>query len=351
MNQYAGMTGSAGRNTPLCDLRSDTVTRPDAGMQAAMAAAELGDDVYGEDPCVNRLERSLAERLGKEAGLFLPTGTMSNLAGLLAHCQRGEEILVGRNYHVYRYEAAGASVLGGIALCPLAVGATGGLDPTEIASEVKPDDSHLAVSRLLSLENTHNGMAVSLAETSGAAKTARRHGLAVHLDGARFFNAVAALGCDELALAGIPDTISICLSKGLGAPAGSVLVGPADLIARARRWRKMLGGGMRQSGVLAAAGLYALEHNVQALSDDHCRAERLAEVLHSLGVGVVQQASNMVFFTPPEGTHRDLRAALASEGVIIGGADSGAIRLVLHRDISDDALEVAIDGIGRFFSN
>jgi len=349
MNQYAGMTGGAGRNLPLCDLRSDTVTRPDAGMQAAMGAAELGDDVYGEDPSVNRLERSLAERLGKEAGLFLPTGTMSNLAGLLAHCQRGEEILVGRDYHVCMYEAAGASVLGGIALYPLPVGASGGLDPAEVSAAVKPDDSHMAVSRLLSLENTHNGRAVSLAETAAAAAAARASGLAVHLDGARFFNGVTALGCTERDLASIPDTISICLSKGLGSPAGSVLLGPLDLIDRARRWRKMLGGGMRQAGVLAAAGLYALEHNVAALAEDHARAQVLADALRVLGAGEAVQASNMVFFNPEEGRNDALRAHLAQRGVVIGGGSSGAIRLVLHRDAGDSALALAIEGLRSFY--
>lgn len=350
MNQYAGMTQTERRNQPICDLRSDTVTRPDAGMMAAIAAADLGDDVYGEDPQVNRLEASLAERMGKDAGLFLPTGTQSNLVALLAHCGRGEEILVGVDYHVNKYEAAGASVLGGIALCPLPISEAGGLLPDAIRAAVKPDDSHMAVSRLLSLENTHNGQAISLAHTQAAADAARASGLAVHLDGARFFNGIAELGCSESDLAAIPDTISICLSKGLGTPAGSVLVGPKDLVARARRWRKMLGGGMRQSGLLAAAGLYALDHNVARLGEDHAKAEALAKVLGALGAGRVTQASNMVFFTPQDGRNAALQAHLAENGVVIGAGDSGPIRLVLHCDVSEAGIDLVTESLQQFYS-
>lgn len=227
---------------------------------------------------------------------------MSNLAGLLAHCRRGEEIILGAEYHVYAYEAAGASVLGGVSLCPVPVRADGALDPGAVAGAVKADDSHLAVSRLLSLENTHNGLAVPLADMAATADAGRGAGLAVHLDGARFFNATVALGCAETELAGLMDTISVCLSKGLGAPAGSVLAGPGDLIARARRWRKMLGGGMRQAGVLAAAGLYALDRNVARLAEDHARAGELAGELRSLGAGEVSQATNMIIMpTAPAG--------------------------------------------------
>lgn len=348
MSQYTGLAG-AGGDAPLCDLRSDTVTRPDAGMLRAMAAAELGDDVFGEDPSVNRLEAALAERLGKAAGLFLPTGTMSNFTAMLAHCQRGEEVICGRGYHVNAYEAAGASVLGGIALCPLPVRADGALDPAEIRAAVKEDDPHLPISRLLSLENTHNGLAVPLADMAAAAEAGRAAGLSVHLDGARFFNAVTALGCSETDLAGLADTVSVCLSKGLGTPAGSVLVGPADLIAKARRWRKMLGGGMRQAGVLAAAGLCALEHNAGRLAEDHARAAELAGVLRGLGAGDVSQATNMVFFTPGDGRNDDLRMHLAAEGLVIGGGSSGAIRMVLHKNVDDAALAQMVQGLRRFY--
>ena len=350
MNQYAGLTRLDRGNAPVCDLRSDTVTQPDEAMRQAMYAAELGDDVYGDDPSVNRLEATLAERLGKEAALFLPTGTQSNLVALLSHCQRGEEIIVGSDYHVYVYEAAGASVLGGIALCPVPVAADGGVDAGAIAAAVKPDDSHMAISRLVSLENTHNGQAVPLARMTEATDAACQAGLATHLDGARFFNAITALGCAETDLAAPFDTISICLSKGLGTPAGSVLVGPADLIARGRRWRKMLGGGMRQSGVLAAAALHALDHNVTRLADDHARATQLAGALSGCGAGYVAQATNMVFFTPEDPDNTKLRSHLADQGVVIGGGDTGAIRMVLHKDVDDLALERTVSALRGFYA-
>ena len=339
MNQYAAMQ-DASHAPVICDLRSDTVTAPDAAMRAAMAEAEVGDDVYGEDATVNRLEASLAERLGKEAGLFLTSGTQSNLVGMLAHCARGEEILTGRAYHIYRYEAAGASVLGSIALDPLDVAEDGGLDPEEISAAIKEDDPHLAITRLLGLENTHNGTAVPLARCQAAADVARAAGLSVHLDGARFFNGVEALGCAETDLAGIFDTVSICLSKGLGAPVGSVLVGPRDLIERARRWRKMLGGGTRQSGVLAAAGLHALEHNVTRLSEDRMRAERLGQALSQYGA--VVQGTNMVFFTPRGGMTADMQRHMGEAGIKLSGA-LGTTRLVLHKDVTDEGLQRAID--------
>ncbi|MBE1296129.1 low-specificity L-threonine aldolase [Phycobacter azelaicus] len=350
MNQYAGMSQDRADVGVICDLRSDTVTRPDEAMRQAMASAEVGDDVYGEDPQVNRLEATLAERLGKEAGLFLPTGTQSNLAALLAHCGRGEEIITGRDYHVFKYEAAGASVLGGIALDPLPVQPGGTLSPDAITSAVKPDDSHMPVSRLLSLENTHNGQAIPLADVRAMTDAGRAAGLSLHLDGARFFNAVGALGCSGPHLAVMFDTLSICLSKGLGAPVGSVLVGPSDLIARARRWRKMLGGGMRQSGVLAAAGLWALEHNVDRLTEDHARAEVLAKALRALGAGEVVQSTNMVFFTPTEGGNAALQAHLAKAGVVIGAGENGPIRLVLHKDVRDEGLSAAIKAFESYYS-
>ena len=340
MTQYASAC-PASSGAVICDLRSDTVTKPDAAMRAVMANAEVGDDVYGEDATVNRLEATLAERLGKEAGLFLTSGTQSNLVGMLSHCARGEEILTGRDYHIYKYEASGASVLGGIALDPLAVAADGGIAPDTIRARIKEDDSHHAITRLLGLENTHNGHAVSLARCQAAADAARAAGLSVHLDGARFFNAVEALGCGETELAAIFDTVSICLSKGLGAPVGSVLVGPRDLIARARRWRKMLGGGTRQSGVLAAAGLYALEHNVGRLANDRARAERLGQVLSQYGA--VDQATNMIFFTPHGGVTLDLHRRMADHGIKMSGA-TGTTRLVLHKDITDAGLAAALSG-------
>ena len=345
MNQYAAMQ-DAPAVPILCDLRSDTVTAPDAPMRAEMAAAEVGDDVYGEDTTVNRLEATLAERLGKEAALFLTSGTQSNLVGLLAHCARGEEIITGRGYHIWKYEAAGASVLGGIALDPLPVAEDGALEPDAIAAAIKDDDPHHPMTRLLALENTHNGIAVPLARCHGAADVARAAGLAVHLDGARFFNATEALGCSETELAGIFDTVSICLSKGLGAPVGSVLVGPSDVIARARRWRKMLGGGTRQAGVLAAAGLHALDHNVDRLAEDRMRAERLGQALSPYGH--VAQATNMIFFMPEGGVTAALQTHMAAHGVRLGGA-TGTTRLVIHKDVTDAGLAAAIAGFQAYF--
>ena len=341
MALYGGMTDIPTRPNILCDLRSDTVTRPDAAMRRAMAAAEVGDDVYGEDPETNRLEQDLAEMLGKEAGLFVSSGTQGNLTAIMAHCRRGEEVMVGSGYHVFADEAAGASVLAGVALFPLPMAPSGGVTPDAVAAAVRPDDAHYPISRLLCLENTVGGRAVPLDETRAAARAARQAGLSVHLDGARFFNAVAALDCAPQDLAGIADTVSVCLSKGLGAPVGSVLVGPAELVARARRHRKILGGGMRQAGVLAAAGRHALAHNRAALAEDHRRAEALAEALTALGAGEVQQATSMVFFTPGKDGTAPLRDALAARGILIGG-QSPTVRIVLHRDVDDAGLAHAI---------
>ena len=349
MNQYAAAQRSHSNSRDVvCDLRSDTVTLPDPAMLQAMASADLGDDVYGEDPSVNRLETVVAERTGKERALFVPSGTMSNLLAVLSHCGRGEEVLLGKAYHVNAYEAAGASVLGGVALCPLPIAADGALEAADIEAAIKPDDSHMPVTRLLSLENTHYGKAISLDRLRTATEVARRHGLAVHLDGARFFNAVTELKCEPTELAALFDTVSICLSKGLGTPAGSVLTGCEAVIARARRLRKMLGGGMRQAGLLAAAGLYALDNNVARLSEDHHKAEELADRLIRLDMGRVEHATNMVFFTPSEPIHSSLRSALASDGIIIGGGASGAIRLVLHKDVDAGSLSSVEASLARF---
>ena len=344
MSQY---TATAHRpTTTLCDLRSDTVTRPDAAMRQAMADAEVGDDVFGDDPTVNRLEAALAARLGKDAGLFLTSGTQSNFVGLLAHCARGEEIITGRPYHIYKYEAKGTSVLGGIGLEPLDVAPDGALEANAITAAVKEDDPHMPITRLLSLENTHNGLAIPLTRLGDAVQAGRDAGLGVHLDGARYFNAIAALNCPDSALADLFDSVSICLSKGLGAPVGSVLVGPQDLIDRARRWRKMLGGGTRQAGILAAAGLYALDHNIDRLSDDHARATELADALR--GYGDVQHATNMIFFTPQGGVKDDLPHHMAAHGVQLTGA-TGTTRLVLHKDVTDEGVQAAIDGFRSYF--
>lgn len=350
MNHYAGMTRTSGKANLVCDLRSDTLTTPDEGMRAAMAAAEVGDDVYGEDPTVNRLEAEMASRLGKEAGIFVSSGTQSNLVAMMAHCGRGEEIIVGNGYHIYCDEAGGPAVLAGISPCPVATEADGGISPETVAGAIKDDDPHYAHSRLLCLENTTDGKAIPIEKMQAAAQVAREHGLSVHLDGARFFNAVTALGCDAKDLAEVFDTVSVCLSKGLGTPVGSVLVGDAATIAKARRHRKILGGGMRQVGVLAAAGLHALEHNIAGLAEDHVRAAHLADTLQDLDAGSVETGTNMVFFSPAPEHHAALRSHMAEAGVLIGG-QSPAIRMVLHRDVDDTALDRAVSAFTSYYRN
>lgn len=335
MPSYAPRGPAPANNQARFDLRSDTVTQPCAGMRAAMAAAEVGDDVYGDDPSVNQLEAYGAELLGFPEALFVTSGTQSNLCALLAHCGRGEEVIVGAKYHIFADEAAGASVLGGIALQPIPVADDGGLEAAAITDVIKEDDPHYPISRLLCIENTVWGRAVSLKRMAQATAAARAAGLCVHLDGARLMNAAAALGVAPQALTAQTDTVSLCLSKGLGAPVGSLLAGPKAFIARARRARKMLGGGTRQAGVLAAAGLYALTHNVDRLIQDHARAETLAAHLTGLGVRHVTQASNMVFFGPDQDPVT-LSQELATRGVTISGA--ATTRLVLHKDIDDAGL-------------
>src|SRR6185369_16196820 len=283
------------------DLRSDTVTRPSPGMREAMAAAEVGDDVFGDDPTVNRLQEILAARFGMEAGLFFPSGTQSNLAAVMAHCHRGEEVILGQDAHTYCHEAGGAAVLGSIHPQPLDNEPDGTLDLAKVEAAIKPDDSHYAITRLLALENTVGGKVIGRPYLAEAIALARRHDLSTHLDGARIFNAAVKLGMPVKDLCAGFDTVSVCLSKGLGAPAGTVLVGGREFIARAKRARKILGGGMRQAGVIAAAGLYALENNVARLAEDHANAERLAKGLREAGFGVEGPHTNMIFVKVPAG--------------------------------------------------
>ena len=316
------------------DLRSDTVTRPTPAMREAMATAEVGDDVYGEDPTVSRLEATLAERLGKEAGLFVPSGTQSNLVALLTHCGRGDEYIVGATAHTYRFEGGGAAVLGGIQPQPLPFEPDGRLDLEAVERLIKPDDVHFAKTRLLALENTQAGRATAPAYFEAARALVDRHGLALHLDGARYFNAVLATDCEETALAAPCDSVSVCLSKGLGAPVGSLLLGPRDFIERARHWRKMLGGGLRQAGVVAAAGLHALEHHVARLAEDHARAAALRDVLNAWRPGVAQAHTNMVFVDLADDALATLEQKLARHSIRTTGA-----RWVCHLDVGDDAPE------------
>ena len=264
----------------IIDLRSDTVTLPTPAMREAIAKAELGDDVFGEDPTVNRLEAMAAEMLGKEAALLTASGTMSNLVALLAHCQRGDEVIVGSEAHVLHYEAVGAAALGGLELRPIPNDDRGRLDPSDVERAVRPPDIHQPRSTLVCLENTHNrcgGAVLSEHDLAAVAQAARRWGMAVHLDGARIFNAAVALGMPAAQLARHVDSVAFCLSKGLACPVGSVLCGSAQFIQRARRYRKMVGGGMRQAGIIAAAGIVALETMIDRLQEDHDNARVLAE--------------------------------------------------------------------------
>lgn len=324
----------------MIDLRSDTVTRPSAAMLSAMISAETGDDVYGDDPTVNALEAKAAALSGKEASLFLPTGTQANLIALLCHCQRGEEYIVGQLAHNYKYEAGGAAVLGSIQPQPILAAADGTLPLDVVAQFIKPDDFHFAITRLLSLENTHNGKVLPLSYLQEAWAFTRERKLALHVDGARIFNAAVELGVELNALTRYCDTLTICLSKGLGTPVGSLLCGSAEFIQRARRWRKMTGGAMRQSGILAAAGLYALEHNVARLKEDHDNAAWLAEQLLAIGVEVSRQDTNMVFVRLPEAQITPLREWMKQHEILIS---TGAVtRLVTHLDIDRAALETLV---------
>ncbi|MGB0132739.1 low-specificity L-threonine aldolase [Dokdonella sp.] len=333
------------------DLRSDTVTLPTPAMRTAMAAAEVGDDVYGEDPTVRALEERMASEFGFDRGLFVPSGTQANLVAVLSHCQRGEEMIVGMEAHTYKYESGGAAALGSIQPQPIANAADGSLPLEALAKALKPDDQHFARTRLLALENTWHGRVLPQEYVIDAARWARSHGLAMHLDGARLFNAMVATGLSAHELAAPFDTVSVCLSKGLGAPAGSVLLCSEALIGTARRWRKMLGGGMRQSGILAAAGLHALDHHVARLAEDHVRAQRLAEGLGRMGSIQVQGCfTNMVFIDLPADRLRALDAHLTGSGIRASIGYLPGVRLVTHLDIDDAAIERTIEVFGQFFA-
>ncbi|WP_350305833.1 low-specificity L-threonine aldolase [Photorhabdus viridis] len=323
----------------MIDLRSDTVTQPCEAMRKAMALAEVGDDVYGDDPNVNQLEHEGAVLAGKEAALFLPTGTQANLVALLTHCQRGDEYIVGQKAHNYLYEAGGAAVLGGIQPQPIDMAANGTLPLDVVASVIKPDDIHFARTRLLSIENTYDGKVLPLAYLQQARVFTQEKGLALHVDGARILNAAVALDVPLSTLSQYCDTLTICLSKGLGAPVGSLLCGDAEYIRQARRWRKMTGGGMRQTGILAAAGRYALQHNVQRLREDHDNAQWLAEQLSELGVEVLAPGAqtNMVFLRIPAHEATQLGPWMKERGVML--SVESITRLVTHLNVSRADLE------------
>lgn len=333
------------------DLRSDTVTKPTRAMREAMLLAEVGDDVYGEDPTVNALQAKLAAELGFEAGLFVPTGTQSNLLALMAHCERGDEYLVGADAHTYKFEGGGAAVLGSIQPQPIPHDADGTLPLDKLAAAIKPIDPHFARTRLLALENTWHGRVLPLDYLRAAQTFARERGLGFHLDGARLFNAAVASGVHAREIAGLFDTVSVCLSKGLGAPVGSVLLGPTALIEKARRWRKVAGGGWRQAGMLAAAGMYALEHQVARLADDHARAATLAARLGDVhGVKQLGHHTNMVFVDVPADRLRELDAHLRERQIRIGIGYLPTLRLVTHLDIDDEGVERTVEALGTFFA-
>ena len=333
---------------PLIDLRSDTVTQPTAAMREAMMAAELGDDVYGEDPTVNRLETWLANELGFAAALFVPTGTMSNLLGLMAHCERGDEYIVGQQAHTYKYEGGGAAVLGSIQPQPIEGEVDGSLDLAKVEAAIKQDDFHFARTRLLALENTMQGKVLPLDYLAAARELTHRRGLSLHLDGARLYNAAVKLGVPAREITQYFDSVSVCLSKGLGAPVGSVLCGSAALIGKARRLRKMVGGGMRQAGVLAAAGLYALQHQVERLAEDHAKAAHLGEALSELGYSVEPVQTNMVYVQLGERAGA-IKAFMAERGIAVTAAPR--LRLVTHLDVGSEGIERVIEAFAAFRSH
>jgi threonine aldolase len=332
------------------DLRSDTVTQPSEAMLAAMGAAPVGDDVYADDPTVNRLQDYAADLFGFEAGLFAPSGTQTNLIALMTHCGRGDEYLVGQEAHTYKYEGGGAAVLGSIQPQPIANQPDGSIALSDIEAYIKPDDMHFARTRLLALENTIGGRVLGQEYIAAATSLAHAKGLATHLDGARVCNAAVKQGISLRAAAAGFDTVSVCLSKGLGAPVGSVLLGPRAFIEQGKRWRKMLGGGMRQAGVIAAAGQFALEHNVQRLAEDHENAASLSRGLAAIGqLTVTTPQTNIFYVDMPAAACEPLRQALANERI---RASIGAhTRLVTHLDVSKADVEHTIAVFTAFFKD
>lgn len=334
----------------MVDLRSDTVTKPSEAMRRMMAAALVGDDVYGEDPTVNELEQLMAKELGQEAGLFVPSGTMANQIAILAHTERGDEIFIHRDSHAYYYEG-GAAAMWASATWTLLDGKEGLIDAKTLAHVIRPQNIHFPRPRLLILENTHNrsgGAAHAYGSYAPTLEIARSKGLAIHLDGARLYNAAVALRTSVGALTEGIDSVSVCLSKGLGAPVGSVLVGSQEFIERSRQYRKWLGGGMRQAGILAAAGIYALSHNVERLAEDHRRLGRLAEGLMALGLTVrlPDVPTNMVMVDVSDSAEKFLEKLFA-RGIVAGAMGPHTIRLVTHLDVTDDQVAEAIVAFGE----
>ena len=335
----------------MIDLRSDTVTRPNTAMRELMANADVGDDVYGEDPTVNRLEQLAMELSGHEAALFVSSGTQGNLLGIMSHCERGDEYIVGQQAHTYKFEGGGAAILGSIQSQPLDQLADGSLDLNEVASAIKPIDAHFARSKLLCLENTTAGRVLPLDYLREAREFAAQHQLGYHLDGARAFNAAVQSGVELAEITSLFDTVSLCLSKGLGAPVGSVLVGHAENIQRARRWRKVLGGGMRQAGIIAAAGIYALENNIKRLAEDHANARVLKDGLNGLNgirIDTSVERTNMVFVETDADTAAALQRHLAEHDILVKGGTR--MRWVTHLDVSPEDIATVVQTVRNFFA-
>jgi threonine aldolase len=337
--------------TPLIDLRSDTVTRPTPGMRAAMAAAEVGDDVFGDDPTVNRLEERVADLLGKEAALYVPSGTMSNQIAVNVHTQPGDELLCDLNCHIYNYEAGGPAILSGVT-CRTLDGDSGILDLSQLEDKIRnPDDPHLVKTRMVALENTHNrggGRIYPIEKIEAISQWAWKNGLIMHLDGARLWNAIVATGIFAREWGKHFDTVSVCFSKGLGAPVGSALAGTKAVIAKARRTRKLFGGGMRQAGIIAAGCLYALDHHVERLADDHRNAQILAQAIANtpgLHLEPTEVDTNLIWFRldPAIGNAKDMTARLKQNGVLVHAAGPQKIRACTHLDVSKAQAEHAAE--------
>ena len=341
----------------VVDLRSDTVTQPSPEMRQAMYEAELGDDVYGEDPTLNALEAKAAECLGKEAAVFVASGTMGNLVSVLSHAQRGDEIILGNKAHIFRSEAGGASALGGISYHTIPNDDRGMLNPDDIQAAVRPNDPHMPKTALVCVENTQNmcgGAPLTQDDMKTIADVARANGIPVHVDGARIFNAAAALEAPVSELARDADSLTFCLSKGLSCPVGSVITGSADYIQEARRWRKMVGGSMRQAGVLAAAGIVALDNMVERLAEDHANARKLAHGLAEIpGISIEPDSlpTNLVFFDVERDDTAELHARLAERGVKGGSPDQKRWRYVTHYGITESDIDYTLESVRAVFSN
>jgi threonine aldolase len=334
------------RRNCMKDFRSDTVTKPCDAMRKKMALAEVGDDVFGDDPTVNQLQETAAELTGQEAALFAPSGTQTNLIGLLSHCQRGDEYIVGQDAHTYKYEAGGAAVLGSIQPQPIDFAEDGSLPINKIAAKIKPKDHHFANTNLVSIENTVHGQVLPMSYMSDIRAFTREKGLLLHLDGARVFNAAVALQRPLKDITSELDSVSICLSKGLGAPVGSLICGNKDFIERAHKWRKMVGGGMRQAGILAAAGLFALEHNINRLEQDHANARLLGELVSSIDeLSVVSVQTNMLFIELGQFERHQVQEYMAKQGYHILAMNP--LRIVMHKDVNEKDVQGLAEALKR----